>query len=134
MPQSDTDLAYIISYPCNSSNWWWARILNPQSDGWAFGTPGNQMEFVTQDKAWALGFSGAGFKLETPDASQDYLTQMTSEIAGGWSLWADTVAGYYPLPAAKGEDLQAFTGAGGFVTLPPDGWIACVDDSAYCAS
>jgi hypothetical protein len=121
---SDQRLAPIISEPCTSTNWWWYRDIS-QSVPFSVG---DNLEFVDQNKTFALGFSGGLFKLETPSDSSTYLVVDLTESTSDLALLINQAGTGFMAPNGRGLDVKVLANA----TFPDDGWAPCINATGIC--
>jgi len=128
IPQSEL-LDPVISYPCESGNYWEGRIIS----GSGFDQIGAEIEFVNTAGTLALGYSGGQFKMETPNDSSTYLVVEAGPDCGASQCyygWADSGHDGYMEPNGKGLAVKS-SPSGSFPTV---GWTICTLPQPYCVS
>jgi hypothetical protein len=133
--EADVRLEPITSERCIGSSYWYYRDLTRSSGGVQ---QGDHLEFVDDNKTYALGYSGGQIKLETPNDNTTYV--IVEEIGGpannyGWQellipvSGLGIVPGYGIYPEGAGQPL----GTPGNFTLPPDAWLECPLSTPQCS-
>jgi hypothetical protein len=126
-PSAEEVNAAVISYPCESGAWWYARELN--ADGGWDPFPGAQYELVNSDRTLALTFNedAQAWEMEVPNDDSTYVTDQT--YPGGaptyWVGIGSAGSDAFMLPNGKGDPLKVDTNG---ITVPPDGWVFCTVD------
>lgn len=120
----------VVSEPCSSASRWDVRDLSSNDGSFS---AGDNLEYVTEDKRLALGFSPTGgWELMTPSDSSTYVP-IREVTKAGWEVYLNPtqVAGMYP--KAAGDQLGAPPTAGAGVAVPPDEWVPCPVSNPTCS-
>jgi hypothetical protein len=132
--QEDVRLEPITSEPCVGSAYWYYRDLS-RSSGQI--EAGDKLEFVDDNKKYALGYSGGAIKLETPNDDTTYVIVEGFGQAGGTYGWQQLLIpvaglgiqpGYGIYPEGAGQPLGTPT----VIDTPPDAWLECSPSDRTC--
>ena len=132
--QEDVRLEPITSEPCVGSAYWYYRDLSRSSGSIEVG---DHLEFVDDNKAYALGYSGGQIKLETPNADTTYVIVEGIAQVGGTYGWQELLIpvpglgiqpGYGIYPEGAGDPLGTPVNFG----IPPDAWLECPPATRQC--